>query len=188
MNKKLKLKEIVVLAMLGALLAVVFTGLDSVYGPLQAMAGPVGGDIIYGVYLISALIGLYIVRKPGAGLIGSLFTGIVNLLLGSPYGIHIIVAATLQGVGAELGIAAGKYEKYNLFQMSLAAILAMILVTLRDYFIFGFSLYASLIPVMLVIRVISSVVFGAALTMALARGLAKTGVLSGFGIGRRQES
>lgn len=188
MSKKLKLKEIVVLALLGSLLAVVFTGLDSIYGPLQALAGPVGGDLIYGLYLISALIGLYIVRKPGAGLLGSLFTGIVNLLLGSPYGIHIIVASTLQGIGAELGIAAGKYEKFNLVQMSIAAILAMICVTLRDYFIFGFSLYANLIPVMLGIRVISSVVFGAALTMALASGLQQTGVLSGFRITAKQKA
>ncbi|NFC99727.1 ABC transporter permease, partial [Clostridium botulinum] len=51
MKETLKLKEIVVMAMLSALMGVVFMGLDSVYQPLTTIAGPLGGDIIYGVYL-----------------------------------------------------------------------------------------------------------------------------------------
>lgn len=183
----MKLKEIIVIAMLSALIGVVFTGLDSLYGPLQALAGPVGGDFIYGLYLVSALLGMYVVRKPGAGLMGSLFTGLVNLMMGSPYGIHIIVAALLQGAGVEIGMSLFKYKKFNFMSMGIAAVIAMICVTARDYFIFGFALYASLIPIMLVIRVASSLVFGAGLTMALGQAIKATGVVSGFNIGRKSE-
>lgn len=182
MSQRLKLKEIVVLAMISALMGVVFMGLDSVYQPLQTLAGPLGGEIIYGIYLVSALISMYIVRKPGAGIIGSLFTGLINLLMGSPYGIHIIVASLLQGAGVELVMALGKYENFSFAQMGLASIAAMIFVTTRDYFIFGFSLYANLVPIMLVVRVISSLIFGAGLSVVLGQGLKKTGVLSGFKI------
>lgn len=63
MKQTLKLKEIVVMAMLSVLMGVVFMGLDSVYQPLTTIAGPLGGDIIYGVYLISALLSMYIVRN-----------------------------------------------------------------------------------------------------------------------------
>ncbi|MCS4525334.1 ECF transporter S component [Clostridium botulinum] len=40
MKQTLKLKEIVVMAMLSALMGVVFMGLDSVYQPLTTIAGP----------------------------------------------------------------------------------------------------------------------------------------------------
>ncbi|NFS27156.1 ABC transporter permease [Clostridium sporogenes] len=187
MKQTLILKEIVVMAMLSALMGVVFMGLDSIYQPLTTIAGPLGGDIIYGVYLISALLSMYIVRKPGAGIVGSLFTGLVNLLMGSPYGIHIIVASLLQGAGVEIAVATRKYSKFSYFQMSIASILAMIFVTMRDYFIFGFQLYPKLIPIMLIIRVISSVVFGAGLSIALGKALKSTEVLNDFKISKGSE-
>lgn len=182
MKKGISLKEIVVLAMISALMGVVFTGIDSIYEPLKALAGPFGGAIIYGIYLISALLSMYIVRKPGAGLIGSLFTGLINLLMGSPYGIHIIVASLLQGIGVEIAIYFGGYKKFNLLQMSIGAVLAMILVTTRDYFVFGFGLYGSLMPAILLVRTISSIIFGAALTIVIGKALLATGVLNGFRI------
>jgi energy-coupling factor transport system substrate-specific component len=188
MKQNLKLKEIIVIAMLGALMGVVFTGLDSLYQPLQTAVGPLGGDIIYGLYLISALLSMYIVRKPGAGLIGSLITGLVNLLMGSPYGIHIIIASLLQGAGAEAGAAIFGYKKFSVVPMGIASIIAMIFVTLRDYFVFGFSMYANLVPAMLIVRIVSSIVFGALLTIALGKGLKATGVLNGFKINSESES
>ncbi len=186
--QKMKLKELVVLAMISVVIGVAFLGLDTVYRPLQSVAGPVGGDIIYGVYLISALLSMYLIRKPGAALAGSLFTGLVNLLLGSPYGINIIVASLLQGIGVEIPSFATKHKKFNIVIMSISAVLAMILVTIRDYFVFGFSLYQGLIPIMLVIRIISSIVLGAGLSILIANGIGRTGVLRGFGIGRREEN
>ncbi len=184
--EKMKLKEIVVLAMISVVIGIVFLGIDSIYRPLQALAGPVGGDIIYGLYLVSAALSMYIVRKPGAALAGSLFTGIVNLLLGSPYGINIIVAALLQGLGMELGVGITKYKKFGFVNMAIGTVFAMILVTLRDYFIFGFSLYANLIPIMLIVRVISSIILGAGFSMLIGKGIAKTGALQSFKISKEE--
>lgn len=187
MKKTLKLKEIVVIAMISSLIGVSFTAIDSLYQPLQTLAGPLGGDIIYGIYLVSALLSMYIIRKPGAGLTGSLFTGLMNLLMGSPYGIHIIVASLLQGLGVEIMMATRKYENYSFFQMGLASIMAMILVSTRDYFIFGFALYSALIPIMLVLRLVSSLVFGAGFSIVLGKALRRTGVLSGFRINEKRD-
>lgn len=184
MNKSLKLKEIIAVAMISAILGAVFTGIDSLYQPLQALLGPFAGDIIGGLYFLSALIPAYIVRKPGTGLMGSLFTGVMNLLLGSPYGIHIIIAAALQGVGVELILAAGKYKKYSVLSMACSAILATLLVTTRDYFIFGFDLYAGMIPVMILIRIASAAILGGFLSVIITKALKATGVLNGFNISR----
>lgn len=177
MKKKLVFKEIVILAMISVLMGVVFMGIDSIYEPLKALLGPFAGASIYGVYLVSALLSMYIMRKPGAGLVGSLFTGVVNLLMGSPYGIHIIVAAFLQGLGVEIITGIGKHKTFNMFNMSLAAILSMLLVTTRDYFVFGFSSYGKLMPLVLLIRSISSVILGAGLSIVIGEGLFKTGLV-----------
>lgn len=182
MNNTLKLKEIVVIAMMSAIIGVVFTMLDSIYQPIQAIFGQLGGDIIGGLYYLSALLPIFIIRKPGAAFIGSLFTGVMNLLLGSPYGIHIIVAATLQGIGVETILAIGKYNNYSVVYMSLAAVLGAGLVSLRDYFVFGFDLYAGMMPAMIVARIISAIVLGGVFTVLLGNGIKATGVLGGFKI------
>ena len=182
MKNKLKLKEIVVAAMISVIMGVVFTFIDSMYQPIQALLGPLGGDSIGGLYYVSALLSIYIIRKPGSALMGSLFTGIVNLLLGSPYGIHIIIASALQGIGVEIVMAITRYKKYNFVTMALSSLLAALLVTCRDYFIFGLDLYAGMIPLMLLVRAVSAVILGAILSIGLGKPLNATGVLRGFAI------
>lgn len=77
-------------------------------------------------------------------------------------------------------------RNFNLLQMSIGAMLAMLFVTTRDYFVFGFALYGNLMPAILLVRIISSIIFGAALTIAIGNALAATGVLSGFRISSRE--
>lgn len=184
MENKLKLKEIVVIAMLSAILGVVFTGMDSLYQPIQNIFGPLGGDMIGGIYFVSALLPAFIVRKPGAAITGSLFTGIMNLLLGSPYGIHIIVASALQGIAVEIVLAIGGYKKYSIISMALAGMLATVFVTTRDYFVFGLDLYGNMMFIMIGIRLISAALLGGGLSIALGNGLKSTGVLNGFKINK----
>ena len=187
MKETLKLKEVVVIAMISALLSVIFTMLDSIYQPLTAMLGELGGDLIGGLYYLSALIPIFIVRKPGTALMGSLFTGVMNLLLGSPYGINIIVAAILQGLGGEIIFAIGKYKKYSFINMALAGALATILVTVRDHFIFGFGLNADMIYIRIAARIVSAMILGGVFSTMIANTLKATGVLNGFKIESKKD-
>lgn len=177
MKKQLKLMELVILAMIAVVMGIVFTGLDAIYTPITTATGPLGGAALYGVYLISALIPMAIIRKPGAALIGSLFTGIVNLLMGSPYGINIIVAALLQGLGVEISMMIWKYNRFDLVALGLGGIFASILVMIRDWFVFGLSQMGSLLPAIIIIRLISAFIIGGGLALLVAKALRKTGVL-----------
>ena len=47
---------------------------------------------------------------------------------------------------------------------------------------FGFALYGNLMVPIMVVRTISSIVFGAGLTVVIGKALRDTGVLSGFKI------
>lgn len=63
----------------------------------------------------------------------------------------------------------------------------MILVTIRDYFVFGFGELGSMMPLIIVIRIFSSIILGAGLSIVIGNALTKTGALSGFEISKQQE-
>mgnify|MGYP000187573997 CR=1 FL=1 len=79
--------------------------------PMSAVLGTVFMEITFGVYMLSAALPMYIVRKPGFAVFGALVAAGVNLLMGSPYGLQLVLAGFLEGLGVEIGYAIlGKYE------------------------------------------------------------------------------
>ena len=67
----------------------IFTLLDWAYMPMSAVLGTVFMEITFGVYMLSAALPMYIVRKPGFAVFGALVAAGVNLLMGSPYGLSL---------------------------------------------------------------------------------------------------
>jgi energy-coupling factor transport system substrate-specific component len=164
--------------MTAAVFGVFFTFLDSFYSPLRNLLGPVFMSLTFGVYALSALFPLYLTRKPGAALIGSLFAALINILTGSPYGIHIIIAGGLQGVGAELGFGLGKYRSFSLLNFFIAAIFITAFVSARDYFVFGLGqLTMPLFLASIAVRIASASVISWLICLGLGTALSKTGLV-----------
>ena len=67
---KWKTIEIVIIAMLAAVIGVIFTLMDAAYMPLSAVLGPIFMELTFGMYLLSAALPMYIVRKPGFAVFG----------------------------------------------------------------------------------------------------------------------
>ena len=65
MEKKFTTKEVVVVAMVAAVIGVIYTLLDWAYMPLSAVLGTVFMELTFGVYMLSAAMPMYLVRKPG---------------------------------------------------------------------------------------------------------------------------
>ena len=182
MGKKFKTKEIVVVAMISAVIGVIFTLLDWAYMPMSAVLGTVFMEITFGVYMLSAALPMYIVRKPGFAVFGALVAAGVNLLMGSPYGLQLVLAGFLEGLGVEIGYAIlGKYEG-NLKNMISGQILGAAFVFLRDGFFWGTPMsYGTTVAVgVIAVRFLSSVVIGIILGNMITAALEKTGVLKGF--------
>ncbi|MCI8784832.1 MAG: ECF transporter S component [Dorea sp.] len=139
MQKKFTTKEVVIVAMVAAVIGVVYTLLDYAYMPLSAALGTVFMELTFGIYLLSASLPMYIVRKPGFAIFGGLVTAGVNLLLGSPYGLQLVLAGLLQALGMEVAYALGKYEG-SLKDMVLGAILSAVFVLCRDGLVWGSAL------------------------------------------------
>ena len=176
-DKKMKNKEIVIVAMIGVVLGVLFMFLDTMYSTISMLLGPVLTNLTFGIYALTAILPMVIVKKPGAGLLGSLIGAVANILAGSPYGINIVVAGLLQGLGCELGFYLGKY-KLNVVTLILSGIFITLFVTIRDYYIFGLSALPTLIFIFtIIVRLISASFIGGYIAKAIEKGLEKTGVL-----------
>ena len=64
--------------------------------------------------MIPAVLGMLIIRKPGAALFCEAVAATGELIMGSQYGTTVLISGILQGLGAELVFAAFRYKKFNL--------------------------------------------------------------------------
>lgn len=182
MNQKNSTKEIVIIAMISAVVGVLFTVMDWVYMPLSAVLGVVFMEITFGIYMLSAALPMYIARRPGIAVFGALVAAGVNLLLGSPYGLQLVLAGLLEAIGVEIGYALfGKYEG-NIKNLVVGQLLGAILVFGRDMFFWGspLALGANVAIGVVIVRLLSSVIVGIILVKVITAALKKTGVLKGF--------
>lgn len=181
MDKKFSTKEVVVVAMVAAVIGVIFTLLDYAYMPMSAVLGTVFMEITFGIYMLSAALPMYLVRKTGFGVFGALVTAGVNLLLGSPYGLQLILAGVLEALGVEIAYLIFKRDA-SMKCLVLGQILGAVFVFGRDAFFWGSPMcYGTTIALgVVVVRLLSSVIVGIVLVKVITAALVKTGVLKGF--------
>lgn len=182
MDKKFTIKEVVIVAMVAAVIGVVFTLLDWAYMPLSAVLGTVFMELTFGIYMLSAALPMYIVRKPGFAIFGALVAAGVNLLLGSPYGLQLILAGLLEALGVEIGYAAVSKYKGSMLNLVIGQLLGALFVFGRDMFFWGTpaSYGAAVATGVVIVRFASSVIIGIVLVKCITSALLKTGVLKGF--------
>lgn len=63
MDKKIKTKEVVVVAMVAAVVGVIYTLLDYAYMPMSAVLGTVFMELTFGIYMLSGALPMHLVRK-----------------------------------------------------------------------------------------------------------------------------
>ena len=180
--------DIVVAAVIAVAFGVVFlawNALNDATEPLFAFLPPAQA-ILYGVWLLPGVLVGLIVRRPGAAFFGNFVAAAVSVLLGSPYGIDAIVSGAIQGAGAELGFAIGRYRSWNLPFGMLAGALAALGAAIHDVYFY----YPDTGTDFWVVYGIAAVASGALLAgigaWLLLRALIGTGVLRDFAAGRDQ--
>lgn len=193
MIKQWKLKEIVLMSVISVVAGVAYMAFSLLgYGLRSALLpfglAPFGLEIIFGLWFIASIITAYIIQKPGAALMTGLITAAVEILTGSPGGAKILLAGLIQGAGAEAPFALTKWKSYRLRTLVLAGMSAAV-------FSFIWQLYASghialslwLLISMLIVRLISSALLAGALGKWISDNLEKTGVISGFSLGKERK-
>ncbi|MGO4835120.1 ECF transporter S component, partial [Rhizobiaceae sp. 2RAB30] len=111
MNDKFSwtLREILIVAVLGAVFGVLYLAWVQVWLIAQAIFGPVTMDVVMGFWFIVSIIAAAIIRKPGAALVSELLAAATQILLGSPAGLLLLLTGLVQGAGAEAVFAATRW-------------------------------------------------------------------------------
>ena len=185
---KWKLKDILMIAVCAVLFGVIFLGATyaggALYGVLLPLGMPsLGYEPFYGLYFMAVAFAIYVIRKPGVGIVAEILAAVIENLMGNFFGPIIILSGFVQGAGFELIFALTGYKKFDTKTMILAAVICSCVTLVYNLIVSGYNLIAiPVLALMLVVRIVSAIVIDALVTPKLANGLAKAGVLNGYAI------
>ena len=179
--------DIVIASVIAVAFGVIFWAWNIVWGATESAFAffPPAQTLLYGVWLIPAVLAGLIIRKPGASLYTETVAAVISALLGAKWGATVIPQGLVQGLGAELAFALLMYRSWRLPAALFAGALTGLSAALFDFFAWnaGFALWDYRVPYALLTIVSGTVIAGAG-SWALTRALVPTGVLDRFAAGR----
>jgi len=177
------LREILIVAVLGAVFGVLYLAWVQVWLIAQAIFGAVTMDVVMGFWFIVSIIAAAIIRKPGAALLSEFLAALIQVLLGSPAGLMLLVSGLVQGAGAEAVFAATRWRNYRLPVLMAAGVGAAVFSFIYTWIRFDYGALApGLLVAMFVLRCLSGALLGGLAGHLVTEALYRTGVLSGLGI------
>jgi energy-coupling factor transport system substrate-specific component len=151
--------DIVVTAVLGVAFGVVFWAWNLLWAATGAAftAFPPAQALMYGVWLLPAVVAPLIIRKPGAGLFAELIASVVSALLGSQWGGQVILYGLLEGLAGDLGYAVFRYRRFGWTQALVSALFAGAMAAVLDL-VYWYTAWSSGWKLTYVLIVIASTV------------------------------
>lgn len=176
--KKLKLSDILITIVI----ALVFGIIYKLWGPVYNIVKPFGlhiGDVVYGMWFIAGTVAMLILRKPGVALLAETAAASGEFLVGSEYGLSVLLYGIVQGLGTELVFALFGYKRYTAFVAALSGIAAAAGSLIMDV-AYGYILDLALWNLILLIsaRVVGGLLIAGILAYFLVETLERTGVTS----------
>ncbi|GIG62340.1 ABC transporter permease [Longispora fulva] len=190
MSTKWRTVDIVVVAVLAVAFGVIFWGWDALWNALTPVFTffPPAQAILYGTWLLPAVLGGLIIRKPGAAVIPELVASIISSFLGNKWGVTVVWQGLLEGLGAELFFLVFLYRWFKLPVAVLAAVGAGLAATIFDAVVWYSELEFGAFKLPYVaIGTFSALLIAGVGGYYLTRALAATGVLDRFPSGRDRE-
>ncbi|WP_096155295.1 MULTISPECIES: ECF transporter S component [Bacillus] len=175
-NKGLKLTDILVTI----LIAIVFGIIYKLWGTVYDFVGLTGmqvQELTYGMWFIAATVAYLIIRKAGVAFLAEVAAASGEFIVGSQFGVEVLVYGVLQGLFAELVFMAFRYKRFDLLVVSLAGIGSAFGSFVMDiYRGYLFDLEAWNLMLKVTFRLIGSVLFAGVLAYVIVKALEKTGV------------
>ena len=181
-------QDIVVASAIAVAFGVIFWAWGLLWAAVEPafLLFPPGRYLLYGVWLVPAVLGALVIRRPGAALFTELVAAIVSALLGSQWGLDTLVSGFMQGAAAEVVFAFTLYRLWSLPVAAVAALASATAAWLHDMLLYFPAVPFEAQVAFGVCMGISSVVVAGVGSWLLVRSLAQTGVLAGFPSGREQ--
>ena len=181
------LKDLVLLVVLGVVFGFIYWVFVQAWTALSIAMGPAGDlaqHVLAGSWLLVAPLAIAIVQRPLAGIVAEVLASVVEVVfLGSAVGPALFLAAAIQGLGSELPFAATRYRSYGWLTYALSGLFGAGLVFFYSALRFGWY-GQDLFLTRLGIHLVSGVILGGLLAKVIVDGLARTGVVDNFAIGR----
>jgi energy-coupling factor transport system permease protein len=180
--------DLITAAMMAVAFGVLFWGFDTLVYPAVSAATaafPPLGALSLGVWLIPAVVGGLVVRRPGAALFTELVAANVELFLGNTWGVAVLLSGLLQGMGVELVLAAGGWRRFGRSTAVLGGIVAAVLeVVAYEWWAYTPDYSPAWKAAYLGCGLLSGAVVAGLGGWALVRFLARAGALDAFPAGQ----
>ncbi|MGG1632710.1 ECF transporter S component [Rossellomorea sp. NRS-1567] len=175
---KLKLTDILVTVVISIGFGIIY----KLWGPVYNLLKPFGlhaDQLIYGMWFMAATVAFLIIRKPGVALLAEIAASSGEFLMGSEWGLEVLLFGLIQGLFAELIFLITRYKRYDVIIICIAAVGSAFGSILMDYFkgymgdlvLWNLSLFIGA-------RLIGSIVIAGIGAFYLVKALEKTGVTS----------
>lgn len=179
--------DIVVAAVIAVAFGVVFWAWDQLWAATEGAFSfyPPAQALIYGVWLLPAVLAGLVIRKPGAATFTELLAAVISAFLGNKWGVTVIWQGLVEGFAAELAFLTFGYRVFRLPVAALSGLLAGLAATVFDAFVWyqGYSWPSFRLPY-IAFGSLSALVIAGIGGYALTRALAQTGALDRFPSGR----
>lgn len=172
-------REVLVTAVLGVAFGVVFWAWGNLVWPALGLLGPLQ-NLLYGPWLIPAVLAPLIVRRPGSGVFAEVVAASVSALLGSQWAGIVLLYGVVQGVAGELPFLATRYRSFGWPVVLVAGVLASLAAWILDWLFFFVGVDVATQLLVGALMAVSGVVVVAGGSWYLARALRQAGVLEGL--------
>ncbi|PAK68802.1 ECF transporter S component, partial [Staphylococcus haemolyticus] len=113
MKKKFRLQDIILLAIIPIVFGAIFVGTDYLYNFVSMAIGPFANEALFGLWIMAGPLSIYLVRVPGAALVGEILGAAAEVIFGGTFGAAALISGIVQGIGSELGFALWRYKNWS---------------------------------------------------------------------------
>jgi energy-coupling factor transport system substrate-specific component len=176
LNRSLKLSDILVTVVIAIVFGLIYK-LWAIPYDLVKTLGLQLDQFIYGMWFIAATIAFLLIRKPGVALLAEVAASSGEFIVGSEWGLTVLLYGILQGLGAEIVFALFRYKRYSVGVVALAAIGSTVGSLVVDVY-YGYITDLALwnLTLLIAIRTAGAILISGVFAYAIVKALESTGV------------
>nr|WP_231709905.1 ECF transporter S component [Arthrobacter zhangbolii] len=185
-NRRWRVVDIVVASVLAVAVGVIFWAWSLGYAGVSALtaAFPPLAGLYTGGWLIAGVLGALIIRKPGAAIYCEMLAAAVSGVLGTQFGLSVLLSGFIQGLGAELVFLIFLYRRFTLPVALLAGLGSGVFLGLSENILYNLEWAAQWQLLYVILTAVSGAVIAGGLSWLAVRALARTGALAPFASGQ----
>lgn len=132
-------RDIVIVAVLAAIVGIIQTGESYIFQASLALGGALGSAVFQGAFGWGYVIAFMLIRKPGAMLVFAILETSVEALTGNPAGIYTVGWGVTQGLAAEAVMAFIRWNKMSPWVFFLTSAVNAQFGTVWSWYLYGWE-------------------------------------------------